>query len=281
MVRIELTIEITPKDPWTDILISQLSEIGFDSFMETENGTLAYINEDEFVVEKLQTGTIIGVESEEYTIKTSIEKIPHQNWNALWESDFHPVFVEDKLTIIAPFHDQSVVRGMEIIIQPQMSFGTGHHQTTWMMTKAMMEFSPFQKRVLDMGTGTGVLAILAEKLGASNIVAIDIEPWSVENTIENLERNNCHNTKSLCGDIDLIDGMEFDIVLANINKNILKAHMASYSKHLVKNGTLIISGFFETDVEELIKVAQKESLDFVKKFTKETWAAVEFIKINR
>jgi ribosomal protein L11 methyltransferase len=188
------------------------------------------------------------------------------------------VFVEDKLTIIAPFHDPRLVKGMEIIIQPQMSFGTGHHQTTWMMTKAMLEFSPFPKKVLDMGTGTGVLAILAEKLGASTITAIDIESWSVENTIENLARNACTNATSLCGDIELIDGMEFDIILANINKNVLKLHMLSYAKHLVDHGTLIISGFFETDVDELIEVARLQSLEFVKKLTKETWAAVQFIK---
>ena len=278
MVRIELNIEISPKEPWTDILIAQLSDIGFDSFMDTDLGTLAYINEDDFQEEKLITETILGLKSEEFNVKTNIEKIPHQNWNALWESDFHPVSVEDKLTIIAPFHDENLVKGMKIIIQPQMSFGTGHHQTTWMMTKAMMEFVPFPKRVLDMGTGTGVLAILAEKLGANEIVAIDIESWSVENTIENLERNSCVKSRSLCGDIELIDGMEFDIVLANINKNVLKAHMPSYARHLMNGGTLIISGFFETDVDELIEVARLQSFDFVKKFTKETWAAVQFIK---
>jgi ribosomal protein L11 methyltransferase len=278
MVRIELNIEISPKEPWTDILIAQLSEIGFDSFMDTETGVLAYINEADFKEENMQAETILGLDSEDFTAKVSLEKIPHQNWNALWESDFHPVFVEDKLTIIAPFHDSNLVKGMEIIIQPQMSFGTGHHQTTWMMTKAMLEFIPFPKKVLDMGTGTGVLAILAEKLGASEITAIDIESWSVENTIENLERNGCNNATSLCGDINLIDGMEFDIVLANINKNVLKAHMPSYAKHLIPNGTLIISGFFETDVDELIEVAGLQSLAFVKKISKETWTAVQFIK---
>lgn len=278
MERIALNIEISPKDPWTDILIAQLSEIGFDSFMDTDSGVVAYINEPDFNEEILKSDTLLGIESDDFTISVNLEKIPHQNWNALWESDFHPVFVEDKLTIIAPFHDTQIVKGMGIIIQPQMSFGTGHHQTTWMMTKAMMEFSPFPKKVLDMGTGTGVLAILAEKLGASEITAIDIEPWSVENTIENLERNGCKNTTSFCGDIELIENKEFDIILANINKNVLKLHMPSYAKHLAENGTLIISGFFETDVEELTELARKVSLKFVKKFTKETWAAIQFIK---
>ena len=278
MVRIELNIEVSPREPWTEILISQLSEIGFDSFMETETGVLAYVNEDEFNEKILLEETILGAQTEEVQTNYTLEKIPHQNWNALWESDFHPVFVEDKLTIIAPFHDKAEVKGMEIIIQPQMSFGTGHHQTTWMMTKAMMEFTPFPKRILDMGTGTGVLAILAEKLGAEEIVAIDIEPWSVENTIENLERNGCVKSTSICGDIDLTNGMKFDLIVANINKNVLKAHMHSYAANLIPFGTLIISGFFETDVDELIEIAKKESLEFVKKFTKETWAAVQFLK---
>ncbi len=278
MVRIELYIQVSPRDPWTEILISQLSEIGFDSFMETEEGVLAYINEEDYNENALTEETILGGQMEEVNTNFTLEKIPHQNWNALWESDFHPVYVEDKLTIIAPFHDKAEVKGMEIIIQPQMSFGTGHHQTTWMMTKAMMEFTPFPKRILDMGTGTGVLAILAEKLGAEEIVAIDIESWSVENTIENLARNGCIKSTSLCGDIDLTTGMEFDLIVANINKNVLKAHMYSYATNLTASGTLIISGFFETDVDELIDVAKKESLEFVKKFTKETWAAVQFTK---
>lgn len=278
MVRIELNINVSPREPWTEILISQLSEIGFDCFMETEEGVLAYVNEEYFNEKALVEQTILGGKMEEVNTNFTLEKIPHQNWNALWESDFHPVYVEDKLTIVAPFHDKAEVKGMEIIIQPQMSFGTGHHQTTWMMTKAMMEFTPFPKRILDMGTGTGVLAILAEKLGAEEIVAIDIESWSVENTIENLARNGCVKSKSLCGDIELTSGMEFDLIVANINKNVLKAHLHAYATNLTPSGTLIISGFFETDVDELIEVAKKESLEFVKKFTKETWAAVQFIK---
>jgi ribosomal protein L11 methyltransferase len=278
MVRIELIVNVTPRDPWTDIAISQFSEIGFDSFLETENGVVAYINEEDFQEDALMQESFLGEKSNEYSVDFSINKIPHQNWNALWESDFHPVFVEDKLTILAPFHENIEAKGVQIIIQPQMSFGTGHHQTTWMMTKAMMELETMPKRVLDMGTGTGVLAILAEKLGATDILAIDIESWSVENTIENVERNGGKQVESLCGDVELIAGRQFDLILANINKNVLKAHISAYSKALVSNGKLLLSGFFDTDAEEMCQVAAKEGFVFEKKFTKETWAALQFIK---
>jgi ribosomal protein L11 methyltransferase len=278
MERIQLNVYLSVLVPWTDILIAELSELGFDSFVETETGLEAYANEADINQTELSKLSVFNTSIEGLDVNYTVEKIPFQNWNALWEADFKPVFVEDKVTIIAPFHDPSIVVGLPIIIQPQMSFGTGHHQTTWMMTKAMMEFSNFPKRVLDMGTGTGVLAILAEKIGAESILAIDIESWSVENTIENAHRNNCNSIEALCGDIDLVVGKEFDIILANINKNVLKSQFSTYAVSLVKGGTLIISGFFDTDVEELKEVASSNGLKFVKTFNKETWAAVQFEK---
>jgi ribosomal protein L11 methyltransferase len=278
MERIQLNVFLNVLAPWTDILIAELSDLGFDSFVETETGLEAYANEQDVKESDLSSISIFKDKVEGLEVHYTIEKIPFQNWNALWEADFKPVFVEDKVTIIAPFHDSSIVVGLPIIIQPQMSFGTGHHQTTWMMTKAMMEIPNFPKRVLDMGTGTGVLAILAEKLGAESILAIDIESWSVENTIENATRNNCKLIDAYCGDIDLVYGKEFDIILANINKNVLKSQFSTYASTLVLGGTLIISGFFESDVEELKSVAIANGLKFVKVFTKETWAAVQFEK---
>ncbi len=278
MERIQLNVYLSVLVPWTDILIAELSELGFDSFVETETGLEAYANGMDVNQSELSNLSVFNSSIEGLEANYTIEKIPFQNWNALWEADFKPVFVEDKVTIIAPFHDSSIVIGLPIIIQPQMSFGTGHHQTTWMMTKAMMEFSDFPKRVLDMGTGTGVLAILAEKIGAESILAIDIEPWSVENTIENANRNKCNAIEALCGDIDLVVGKEFDIILANINKNVLKSQFSTYASSLVSGGTLIISGFFDTDVEELKEVASANGLKFIKVFNKETWAAVQFEK---
>jgi ribosomal protein L11 methyltransferase len=278
MDRIKVTYIFSEVEPWNEVAIAALSELGFDSFVEFESGVEAYIDENKFDENRLNEGILLEISQQIKTEKT-IEKIPFQNWNAVWESDFHPVFVEDKLTILAPFHDHSLALGLPIIIQPQMSFGTGHHQTTWMMSKILLEMNNIPSRVLDMGTGTGVLAILAEKLGAKDVLAIDIEPWSVDNTIENAQRNNCENIKALCGDIDLIDIYKFDLILANINKNILKSHMEQYAKALESNSKLVLSGFFDTDSEELINYAKQYGLIFDSKIEKETWAALILVKI--
>jgi ribosomal protein L11 methyltransferase len=277
MDRIKVTYIFSELEPWNEVVIAALSELGFDSFVEIESGIEAYINENEFDTDLLDVGILKEIQ-ELVQLHVSIEKIPFQNWNAVWESDFKPVFVEDKLTIIAPFHDPSIVVGLPVIIQPQMSFGTGHHQTTWMMSKILLDMSKVPTKVLDMGTGTGVLAIISEKLGAENVLAIDIEPWSVENTIENAERNNCKNIISKCGDIDLIKGHNFDLILANINKNILKSHLEDYSSAMNQGAKLALSGFFETDVDELISEATKFGLKFDSLVTKETWAAIILIK---
>ncbi len=276
MDTIELNIQLSPKDPWSDIVIAELSEQGFDSFVTTEDGVLAYapesINTDE-VVKQSVLGNPVGFEC---TITQTI--IPHQNWNAEWEKNFSPVFIEEYATILAPFHNEMDAKGMKVIIQPQMSFGTGHHQTTWMMTKAIFELAEMPEKVLDMGTGTGVLAIYAEKLGAKDILAIDIEEWSAENARENVERNNCTNIECLWGDIDKIEGLNFGLIIANINKNILKLHMQSYSNALEQNGTLLLSGFFVTDVEEMTSYCEAYKLKQTKVFTKDEWACIQLIK---
>lgn len=277
MDRIKVTYKFSEIDPWNEVAIATLSELGFDSFVEFDEGIEAYIDENKFDSALLKEDVLAEIEQHVKT-EVSIEKIPFQNWNAVWESDFTPVFVEDKLTILAPFHDKSLAVGLPIYIQPQMSFGTGHHQTTWMMSKILLDMSQVPSTVLDMGTGTGVLAILAEKLGSESILAIDIEPWSVDNTVENSERNGCEKIKALCGDIDLITGLQFDLILANINKNILKSHMKQYSKALKKGARLALSGFFDSDVEELVQHADQYGLVFDCKIVKETWAAITLIK---
>ena len=180
MVRIQLIVTLDPPIPWTEILIAEFSELGFDSFVELEDGFEAYINEDSYEGIVNDIRTLFDRISNEVKIEQRVVEIPFQNWNEIWESDFHPVYVEDQLTILAPFHENEKIVGLPIYIQPQMSFGTGHHQTTWLISKAMFDLKPFPTKVLDMGTGTGVLAILAEKLGAEKIVAVDIEPWSGE-----------------------------------------------------------------------------------------------------
>jgi len=278
MEYLELKVSLTPQEPWGEILIAQLAELGFESFMEFEEGILAYGQTSEVSIEKAISETFLSDENDELSFTVESKIIPHENWNAVWESDFEPVFVEDYVSILAPFHDKSVAKGMTVVVQPQMSFGTGHHQTTWMMSKALFELDTIPENVLDMGTGTGVLAIIAEKLGAKNVLAIDIEDWSVENTIENAVRNECKTITAICGDVDLIHGKSFELILANINKNILKAHMESYSNSLVAGGTLMLSGFFDSDVDEIVQHAEQFGLKKIQVLNKDNWAAVQLIK---
>lgn len=268
---LEVKIELEPINPWSDILIAELSELGFDGFMVEKNALLAYCTESVNVDEAIQQTVLTEPNGPKYSV--SVEKIPYQNWNANWEADFEPVYVEEYATIRAPFHDNIEIKGFDIVIQPKMSFGTGHHQTTWLMTKAMCEeFVP--DKVLDMGTGTGVLAILAERLGAKEIEAVDIEEWSAENTVENAERNNCSKIVARHGDVDAVQGTNFGWVLANINKNVLKSHMSQYAKLLRPEGKLFLSGFFKTDVDEMKQVCEQNGLQFERSLTKDDWACL-------
>jgi ribosomal protein L11 methyltransferase len=270
---VELTITVTPKNPWSDILIAELSELGFDSFMESETGLQAYAPASVEVEKAMETSVLVN--NADVILAWEKKIIPHQNWNAKWEEDFHPVYIEEYATIVAPFHDSSLGKGMKVVIQPQMSFGTGHHQTTWMMTKALFELDAMPPRVLDMGTGTGVLAIIAEQLGAERILAIDIEDWSAVNAHENAERNNCTKIECVCGDVDKIGDEQFGLIIANINKNILKSHMQNYAKALQANGVLLLSGFFSSDVAELVTFAGQFGLTKEKEYAKDEWAGIK------
>ena len=276
MEYLELNVSLSPRNPWADILIAELAELGYESFVETENGIAAYgpvtlgIPAEHLEQTSLHNNTEVQVTLE-------IKMIPHQNWNAVWEADFKPVIVSSELAIIAPFHNASdFSQPFKIIIQPQMSFGTGHHQTTFLMSEYLMELNELENPVLDMGTGTGVLAFLAEKRGAREIVAVDIEPWSVENTIENAARNECKNILALCGDIDVVPQQKYGLILANINKNILKSHLSSYA-NLSRSGTkLYLSGFFASDAEEMIAFAENVGYKHLQTKELETWAALQF-----
>lgn len=278
MDYLELSITVTPRDPWTEILTVELAELGFDSFVETEEGVLAYGAVSNVNMDTIVSETLIANKSDEYKIDFTEKVIPHQNWNAVWESDFHPVEVKDYLTIVAPFHSKEDKKGMIIEIQPQMSFGTGHHQTTWLMANALFELESMPSNILDMGSGTGVLAIIAEKLGAKEILAIDIEDWSVENAIENAERNQCKNIDVKCGNVDLLINQKFGLIIANINKNVLTSHMEQYALSLEKEGILLLSGFFESDVADLVNFASQFGLEKIEVYSKETWAGIKLIK---
>jgi len=278
MDYIELNISIVPRNPWSEILTSELSELGFDSFVDTETGIQAYGPVDNVDLDYVIKNSIMSATDPDFVLSYDQKVIPHQNWNAQWESDFHPVEVEDYLTILAPFHSKDDRIGMIVEIQPQMSFGTGHHQTTWLMSKALFEIGSMPEKVLDMGTGTGVLAIIAENLGANTVVGIDIEDWTVINARENVERNNCKNIEILFGDVDLIAGQTFGLIIANINKNVLTAHIESYSIALKKEGILLLSGFFDSDVAELVTFAAHFHLEKQKVYSKEGWAGIQLVK---
>lgn len=280
MDYLEITIKLTPLKPFNEIIVVQLADAGFESFVDTEDGVLAYGQVSETSVERALAETMLGESREDVQISYESKIIEGQNWNAVWESDFEPVFVEEHVSILAPFHDKSQAKGMIVEIQPKMSFGTGHHQTTWMMSKSLFDLEQVPASVLDMGTGTGVLAIIAEKLGALSILAIDIEDWSVESTIENAERNGCSKVEVLLGDVDLIEQRKFGLILANINKNVLKAHIPTYATTLEKDGILMLSGFFDSDVDELVEFASNHGLKKNFVYYKDNWAAIKLIKTN-
>ena len=271
MDYIELSIELDELHPWREVVLSVLVENGYESFVETKTGLQGYIVESNFKDEMIQKinqyKNVINIES---------KLIKDQNWNAKWEENFDPVFVDDLLAIVAPFHKDTYEHKVVINIQPKMSFGTGHHQTTWLMSKRLFNLSLDDVSLLDMGTGTGVLAILAEKLGAKEVYAPDIDIWSFENAIENIAMNNCSNIDVAHGGHSLIENKSFDIVLANINKNILIEHFSVYSKVLNPKGKLLISGFFETDKDQLVNEAKKHGFIFEEIFVKEGWALLEF-----
>jgi len=278
MDYIELRCKITSEDIQgiSDILIAELNEIGYESYDETDEGLQAYILEKFFDIDKvnkLQVNDIPKVK-----IDYEWEVIKTQNWNAVWESNFDPITVEDKCVIRAPFHSDTPKCEYEIIIEPKMSFGTGHHETTFLMLKTMLELDFKNKAVLDMGCGTGVLAILAKMKGANDVTAIDIDEWAYNNTVENIERNNCNDIKVFQGDASLLTNQQFDTVIANINRNILMDDIKHYSKVLKKGGTLLLSGLYDTDLPLIKTETSENNLEYISFIEKNSWISAMFTK---
>jgi ribosomal protein L11 methyltransferase len=278
MDYIELEIKVDPILPWREVLITQLAEIGFESFTEEKEGLKAYIpnsafNNDEF-------GAILSqARALDATIEYEENLIKHQNWNAQWESGFEPVVVDNQLIIKAPFHSLTEQYPVEIIIAPQMSFGTGHHDTTYLLCKAMLAMEWKETKVLDAGTGTGVLAILAQFLGANRVMGTEIDKGSFENAQDNLLLNNCSDIALFFADIKDVPHDGFDVIIANINKNVLKNHLPYYGEKIREGGTLLMSGFFETDIDELNESASQVGFSLLEKFVQQNWAVVKYAKI--
>ena len=274
---IECTFELAPFEPFHEILIAQLSDLPFESFVEEEPVVKAYIQSEEFDLKLLDSIDLL--KSDLVTIRWSHKEIEKENWNAKWEQSFEPVEVGDFCIVRAPFHESKPNFTHEIIIEPKMSFGTGHHETTQLMIEGMKPLKLDGKRVWDMGSGTGILAILAEKMGAAEVHAVDIEEWAAENMKENVQRNNCKNVHTYLGDIDWVDGKgEFDCILANINKNILIRQFDTYIQHLNSGGHLLLSGFFPSDVSDFEALLDQYKLVLRNSLSHSDWAMLHLQK---
>lgn len=265
---------VEPKELGSEILIAELGETPFESFIETENGLSAYIQKqywNENILNDIQI-----LESPEFKIEYTFEEIEQVNWNEEWEKNFEPIDVDDTCRVRAPFHEKTAAK-YDIVIEPKMSFGTGHHETTFMMIQHLLETDVENKKTLDMGCGTAILAILAEMKGAQPIDAIDIDNWCYLNSVENAERNNCSHITVYEGDAALLEGKKYDVIIANINRNILLNDMQQYVDCLNKDGLLLLSGFYEEDITAIDASCTEKGLTFAKKFSRNNWVSLKYV----
>lgn len=278
MTYIEVKFTCTPNNEIVNSILSAIiGEIGFESFVEDEYGTTAYIQSNIFDEEKLQeTLNCMPIEAE---IIYTFKNIEEQNWNEEWEKNyFQPLIIDDKCIIQSTFHNVPPTYDYNIYIDPKMAFGTGHHQTTELMIREILKDDFKGKTVLDMGTGTAILAILASMKGADPITAIDIDQWAYDNAIENLNLNHIENIDVKIGGAELLGDKSFDIILANINRNILLNDIHVYSSVLNQGGYLYMSGFYVEDIPAITEECNKNGLTFCYNTTKENWTAVKFVK---
>ena len=265
---------IEPKELGSEILIAELGEKAFESFTETETGIDAFVQK-ELWDETILDGIFI-LQSEEFNINYTFEEIEQVNWNEEWEKNFEPLEGDGKCHVRAPFHPKTEAE-FDIVIEPKMSFGTGHHETTHMMIQHLLEMDVNGLKTLDMGCGTAILAILAEMKGAQPIDAIDIDNWCYLNSIENAERNNCQYISVYEGDAALLQGKKYDLIIANINRNILLNDMQSYVDCLNAGGTILFSGFYEEDIPFIDNSCTEKGLTYIKKFQRNNWVSLKYV----
>lgn len=259
-----------------EIAVAHLAEMGFESFTESESGIGAFIREDLYhetpVIDYLQQLQI------DHGVKFSFQKIADQNWNEIWESEYQPVTIAGKCRVRAPFHEPIPDMPYEILIEPRMSFGTAHHETTSLMLEMLMLEDVKGKRALDMGCGTGVLAILAHKMGAARVVAIDTDDWAYSNALDNMMKNDALDVTVIQGGADIIPGPGYDLIIANINRNVLLNDIPVYAGFLDNHGTLLMSGFYEQDIDQIRAVSEKCGLQYAGHKTDNNWVGIKFVK---
>lgn len=260
-----------------DILIADLANIGFDTFEDTDKGFDAFIIADQFNEAALKE--VLEGLPEELKYNYLVQDIEPENWNEEWEKNFSPLIIADTCYVRATFHEAKPDYPYEIVIDPKMAFGTGHHQTTTMMMEYILETDVVGKVILDMGAGTGILAILASKRGAEELIAIDNDNVCYESAIENATLNNIHNLTSLCGSKEAIPALDYDIILANINRNILLDQIESYAVVLKDKGLIFFSGFYESpDLEMITAHCKKFNLNYLDHKKIGDWVAARFVK---
>lgn len=266
--------KVEPKELGTEILIAELGEKPFESFIETEEGFSAYIQKEFWAENVLEDVYLLS--SPEFTISYTFEEIEQVNWNEEWEKNFEPIDVDGKCHVRAPFHPKTSAE-FDIVIEPKMSFGTGHHETTHMMIQHLLDMDVANMKTLDMGCGTAILAILAEMKGAHPIDAIDIDNWCYLNSIENAERNNCSQISVYEGDAELLKGKKYDLIIANINRNILLNDMQQYVDCMNPKGVLLLSGFYNEDIPFIDVSCKEKGLTFVKKLERNNWVSLKYV----
>ncbi|MFZ4262733.1 50S ribosomal protein L11 methyltransferase [Sphingobacterium sp. HJSM2_6] len=262
-----------------DLLIAELAGLGYDTFEDQDQGFVAYIPDANLDIQALETLLLHEVDG--YAIQYQVEELENKNWNELWESNFNPILVDNQCYVRATFHENKPQYPYQIVIDPKMSFGTGHHQTTSMMLSFILENNFQDMEVLDMGCGTGILAILAAKKGAKHVLAVDYDPICVDSVAENKQLNQTFNITEKEGSKEAIADMTFDVILANINRNILLDQMDVYAQDLKPQGSLYLSGFYDgEDLDILTEKLKSLGFQFIEKKVMDSWCSAKFKKNN-
>jgi ribosomal protein L11 methyltransferase len=259
-----------------EIAMAQLAGMGFESFTESESGIQGYIRED--IYNEDEISEYLHQMHDKHRIVFELQKIVAQNWNAIWESEYEPVTIAGKCQVRAPFHTPLDEVQYDIVIEPKMSFGTAHHETTSLMVELLLTEDLKGKRVLDMGCGTGVLAILAYKMQAAQVVAIDNDDWAYANSVDNMEKNDAASVVVIQGEVSSIPLPEYDLIIANINRNVLLNDIPGYARFLKHNGILLMSGFYEQDLDQIRLVSDHAGLHYFSHKTNNHWVGAKFVK---